>query len=162
MSTLQNEIGQTKSIQSTCAHPLESMLHSHFPPNTLSFPVYVCGSETWESIFHLFLCRPVHCAIPHLQTWTRASFTFSKDLRWEPHAAPYVHLIKSPPQRPASVAALGGSESGGRWRQLIESLRLTDACPWRVPFLRLLEEAEPTIDRGGWWGDRCGGKPSCC
>lgn len=46
----------------------------------------------------------------------------SKDLRSEPNAAPCVHLINRPPRRPPSVAALGGSESGGRWRQLIESL----------------------------------------
>lgn len=45
----------------------------------------------------------------------------SKDLRSEPHAAPRVHLINRPPRRPPSVAALG-LQSGGRWRQLIESL----------------------------------------
>lgn len=52
-------------------------------------------------------------AIPHLQTWVWASFTFRKDLRSEPHAAPCVQLINSPPQRPPSAAALGGWASGG-------------------------------------------------
>lgn len=72
------------------------------------------------------LCRPVHCAIPRLQTQTWASFTFGKDLRSEPDAALCVHLIKQSTSAPSSCYSVGrGGEAqrgGGRWRQLIESL----------------------------------------
>lgn len=148
-STRQNEFGQTQSIKSICAHPLEPICNIHVFLQTLyPFPFvhlkakpenpHFSSSSAGQFIVQFPFCRHGH-ELPSrwAKTWDRSLMRLL-----------CVHSMNSPPQAPSSSSSCYSvwgrlrewEEDGGSW------LRVWAAAHWRLSLAGALASA---AGRGG-------------